>query len=306
MKIFFLAFALLFVCSLGFAQHSDETKNLKTLAVYKDSLVSLGKKFINDENDLERKNANYTFIRTLVSALRVPHSYNFPFDSVKSISVLNSPDNRFRIFSWHVMNQDGSYRYYGTVQMNTGEKLLMYPLEDYSPLLKNPEDSVTNTSKWYGAQYYKIIRAGGDKPHYVLLGWKGNNVKSTKKVIEVLSFDRDNKPVFGMPVFSGNGKNRKRIIFEYTRQASMLLRYVPSEDLIVFDHLSAPDAKMKDHPETFGPDLSYDGYRLRGGKWVFEENLDMRNIPQANDAELVDPKIQARRDKSTIPVRRRN
>ena len=168
MKIFFLAFTFLLFCSVGFAQHSDETKNLKDLGIYKDSLISLGKKFINDPDDLERKNANYRFIRMLVSALKVPHSYNYSFDSVKSISVLNAPDNRFRIFSWHVMNQDGSYRFYGTVQMNTGDKLLMYPLEDYSPLLKNPEDSVTDNRKWYGAQYYKIIRVAGSKPHYVL------------------------------------------------------------------------------------------------------------------------------------------
>jgi hypothetical protein len=306
MKSFFLALPFLSICSFCFAQHSEESKDLKELAVYRDSLTSIGNKFINDPDDLERKNANYRFIRMLVAALKVPHSYNYSFEAVKAISVLNAPDNRFRIFSWHVMNQDGSYRYYGTIQMNSGDKLLMYPLEDYSPLLKNPEDSVTDNHKWYGAQYYKIIRANPDKPYYVLLGWKGNNVKSTKKVIEVLSFNRDNKPVLGMAVFNDKTKNRKRVIFEYTRQASMLLKYVPDESLIVFDHLSAPDEKMKDQPETFGPDLSYDGYRLKNDQWVLEENLDMRNIPQSNDAELVDPKVQAKRDKSALPVKPRN
>jgi hypothetical protein len=93
----------------------------------------LGKKFINDPDDLERKNCQLQIHPTLVSALKVPHSFNYLFDSVKSISIINAPDNRFRIFSWHVMNQDGSYRFYGTIQMNTGDKLLMYPLEDYSP-----------------------------------------------------------------------------------------------------------------------------------------------------------------------------
>jgi hypothetical protein len=68
------------------------------------------------------------------------------------------------------------------------------------------------------------------------LGWKGNTVKSTKKVIEVLSFNKDDKAVLGMPVFDGNGKTRNRVVFEYTRQASMLLRYVPEQNLIVFDH----------------------------------------------------------------------
>jgi hypothetical protein len=304
MKRYFFIFTLIFLGSATFAQNSD--KNLKELSVYRDSLASLGKKFINHPDDLERKNANYAFIRLLVSALKVPNSFNYQFDSVKSISVINAPDKRFRIFSWHVMNQDGSYRFYGTIQMNTGGKLLMYPLEDYSPLLKNPEDSVTDNRKWYGAQYYKIAHINSSKSYYVLLGWKGNTVKSTKKVIEVLSFDRDNKPVLGMPVFDGTPKNRKRVIFEYTRQASMLLRYVPEQSLIVFDHLSPPDKKMQNMPETFGPDLSYDGFRLQNGRWTFVENLDMRNIPQSNDADLVDPKIQAKKDKSLVPARRKN
>ncbi|MBD1394730.1 hypothetical protein [Mucilaginibacter glaciei] len=306
MKSFFLALACFFICGVSFAQNPAGNQNTKQLNIYRDSLILLGKKFINDTVDLERKSANYAFIKTLVSALMVPNSFNYSFDSVKSVSVMNAPDNKFRIFSWHIMNQDGSYRFYGTIQMNNGDKLLMYPLEDYSPLLKNPEDSVTDNHKWYGAQYYKITSAGNPaKPYYVLLGWKGNTVKSTKKVIEVLSFGADNKPLLGMPVFDGNSKTRKRIIFEYTRQASMLLRYIPGQQLIVFDHLSPPDKKMKDQPETFGPDLSYDGYQLKNGKWAFVENLDMRNIPEDRDAELVDPKKQALIDKSEVPVSKR-
>jgi hypothetical protein len=294
-----VAIFLLFCFGTSFAQHSDESKNLKQLSIYQDSLKALGKKFVNDPDDLERKAANYTFIRTLVSALKVPHSFNYPFDSVKSISILNAPDNRFRILSWHIMNQDGSYRFYGTIQINTGNNLLMYPLEDYSPMIKNPEDSVTDNRKWYGAQYYKIIRVAATTPYYVLLGWKGNNVKSTKKVIEVLSFNKDDKPSLGMPVFNGS---RKRVVFEYTRQASMLLRYVPEQNLIVFDHLSPPDDKMKDHPETFGPDLSYDGYKLKSGRWELVENLDMRNIPESRDTEYIDPKAQAIIDRANTPA----
>ncbi|MDB5133416.1 MAG: hypothetical protein JWP37_19 [Mucilaginibacter sp.] len=286
---------------LATAQHSDESKNIKKLTALQDSLTYLGKKFINDDTEMERMNANNEFITTLVKALKVPHSFNFSFDSVKSISVLNSPDNRFRILTWHIAFDDGSYRFYGTIQMNTGEKLLMYPLGDYSPYMKNPEDTVTDNTKWFGAQYYKIIPVYTNlNPYYVLLGWKGNTIKSTKKVIEVLSF-KDEKPVLGMPVFDGNGKTRKRVVFEYARQVSMLLKYETEQHLIVFDHLSPPDKKQKDKPESFGPDLSYNGYRFKNGKWQFAENLDMRNIPDTHDADYVDPKKQAAIDKSTAP-----
>lgn len=299
MRRLFVFITSLFIVGQAFGQRASENSPAKQLNIYQDSLASLGKKFINDENDLERKNANYLFIKTLVSALKEPNSFLFPFDSVKSISIINSPDNRFRILSWHVINQDGSYRFYGTIQMNTGGPLKMFPLEDYSPLLQNPEDSVTDNHKWYGAQYYKIIPVYAQKPYYVLIGWKGNTVKSTKKVIDILSFTND-KPAFGMPVFDNNGKNRKRVIFEYTRQASMLLRYVPAQNLIVFDHLAPPDKKMKSLPETFGPDLTYDGYKLKNGRWVYIENIDMRNIPDNSDNDYVDPKKQAIQDRKQL------
>ena len=287
-----------------FAQHSSDSRSEKQLRIYQDSLERLGKKVINAEEEIERKNANYTFIKTLTSALKTPGSFNFKFDSVKSFTILRSPDNKFRIISWHVMNQDGSYRFYGTIQMNTDGPLLMHPLADYTPFFKNPQDTVTDNTKWYGAQYYEIIPVYGANPYYVLLGWKGNTVQSTKKVIEVLSF-KNNQPVFGMSIFANN-HDRKRIIFEYTRQASMLLKYLPEQHLIVFDHLSPPDQKLKDHPETFGPDLSYDGYKLVDGRWKLVENLDMRNNGGATDTEFTDPKIQAKKDLQQIPVRPKN
>lgn len=280
------------------AQHSDESGNIKKLTMYQDSLNYLGKKFVNDDTEMERMNANAEFIKTLVKALKIPQSFNFPFDSVKSITILKSPDNRFRILTWHIAFDDGSYRFYGTVQMNTGDKLLMYPLKDYSPYIKNPEDTITSNTEWYGSQYYKIIPVNTNQnPYYVLLGWKGNTIKSTKKVIEVLSF-KDGRPVLGLPVFDGNGKNRKRVVFEYARQVSMLLKYEPEQHLIVFDHLSPPDKKQKDKPESFGPDLSYDGYRFKNGRWEFAENIDMRNLPENHDTDYIDPKKQAEIDKA--------
>jgi hypothetical protein len=296
-KNFLLSVVLLFSCFNGFAQHSSETGNLKQLQIYQDSLSVLGKKFVNDDNDLERKNANYSFIRVLVSALKVPNSFFYKFDSLKTINIINSPDNRFRIISWPVVNQDGSYRFYGTIQLNSGSNLQMFPLNDYSPSLKDPEDSVTDNRRWFGAEYYKIIPVNSPKPYYVLLGWKGNTIKSTNKVIEVLSFN-DNKPVLGLPVFDGNGKTRKRVIFEYTRQASMLLRYIPEQNLIVFDHLAPPDPKLKNQHYIYGPDLSYDGYKQKNGRWVYVENLDMRNISNTQDDNYTDPKKQAEIDRA--------
>jgi hypothetical protein len=289
MKKNILVFILLLSTSIASAQQQFDVAGLKQLQFFEDSLKSLGKQFISNQDELERKNANYTFIKTLVSALKAPNSYYYSFDSVKNISIVNAPDNRFRILAWHVTNNDGGYRFYGAIQMNTGGNLKLYPLEDYSDYLKNPEDSVSDNHKWLGAQYYKIIQPDAATPYYTLLGWKGNNNLSTKKVIDVLSF-KDGKPVLGMAVFDGNGKTRKRVVFEYSRQTAMLLKYIPERKMIVFDHLSPSEAKTTGKFETYGPDMSYSGYQYKQGRWVFTDNLDMRNMPDNRDETLSDPK----------------
>ena len=296
MKKLFVLLLIISTVPAAFAQHSDDSRS-KQFDVYQDSLVRLGKKMVNAELDLDRKNANYTFIKTLVSALKINDSFQFKFDSVKNISILQSPDNKFRIFSWYVLNEDGSYRFYGTMQMNTGGPLKLFPFEDYSPLQIHPEDSILNNRKWYGAQYYQIVPVYGQKLYYVLLGWKGNTVESTKKVIDVLSFP-NNQPEFGMGIFEGNGKTRKRVVFEYARDASMMLKYVPEKNLIVFDHLAPPDPKLKGKLQTYGPDFTYDGYKLQSGHWLFAENLDMKNSPDTKDELYIDPK--ADRAKKTV------
>jgi len=282
---------------LLFAQHSDQSSGQRQLKIYNDSLASLGRQIINNDMEMTRKNANYQFIKTLVSALKIPNSFLYPFDSVKTIKILNSPDNSFRIITWFVENDDASYRFYGAIQMNTGGSLKLYPLNDYSPLMVNPQDSVGDNTKWFGAQYYKIIRVSAEKQYYVLLGWKGYTDKATKKVIEVLSFNRSNQPVFGAAVFD-NSRNKKRIVFEYTRQASMLLNYEPERNRIIFDHLSPPQEKLKTDPASYGPDLSYDGYELVNGRWKLLENLDMRNRPDPKADGIIDPKKQAIKDLS--------
>ena len=287
-----LLFFVLLLPAVAFSQQ----KQRNDLLVYQDSLKNLGKRMINSEDDLQRKTANYNFIKTLTTALKTPGSFNFKFDSVKTISIVNAPDARFRIFSWHVMNEDGSYRFYGAIQMNNANgPLLLKPLVDYSPFIASPEDTITNNTHWYGAQYYNITIINGAKPYYVLLGWKGNTVKTTKKVIESLSV-RDGEPVFGIPVFTGNGKTRSRVVFEYSRQVSMLLKYLPEQQTIVFDNLVAP-AKNMPSKEFFGPDLTYNAYKLKNGLWQYQENIDMRNITGAND-DLIDPKKQARDDRN--------
>ena len=283
----------LFLVAQALGQPSGN-KNQQQLMAFQDSLKQISYKMVNDSIEPERYNASFKLIKTLVSALKIPYSFNFPFDSLKSISIQSSSDKRFRIFGWHVMNNDGSYRYYGTIQMNKPDgKLELFPLIDYTSVFKNPSDSATTHDKWYGAQYYKIISVLNNVPipYYVLLGWKGNTIKSTKKIIEILYF-KDGKAHFGMPVFDGDQDNlkKKRIIFEYDRRASMFLNYEPTTNTIVFDHLAPPGPQLKGKFELYGPDFSYDGFKLVNGRWKFITDLELKNNPTDQDDKFNDPK----------------
>ena len=283
----------LFLVAQALGQPSGN-KNQQQLMAFQDSLKQISYKMVNDSIEPERYNASFKLIKTLVSALKIPYSFNFPFDSLKSISIQSSSDKRFRIFGWHVMNNDGSYRYYGTIQMNKPDgKLELFPLIDYTSVFKNPSDSATTHDKWFGAQYYKIISVLNNVPipYYVLLGWKGNTIKSTKKIIEILYF-KDGKAHFGMPVFDGDPDNlkKKRIIFEYDRRASMFLNYEPTTNTIVFDHLAPPDPQLKGKFGLYGPDFSYDGFKLVNGRWKFITDLELKNNPTDQDDKFNDPR----------------
>ena len=95
-----------------------------------------------------------------------------------------------------------------------------------------------------------------------------------------------------MPVFDGDKENpdQKRIIFEYARQVSMGLNYDPKLNMIVFDHLAPPDIKLKGNFEFYGPDMSYDGYKLTNGRWKLVEDIEMKNPESENDDNFNDPR----------------
>ncbi|MBS1530343.1 MAG: hypothetical protein JSU01_08545, partial [Bacteroidetes bacterium] len=81
-KLLTLLSFIAFMPLLASAQHADETPNIQKLTAYQDSLNDLGYHLINDTIDVQRMNANAAFIKMLVKALKVPHSFNFGFDSV--------------------------------------------------------------------------------------------------------------------------------------------------------------------------------------------------------------------------------
>src|SRR5690606_38941162 len=88
---------------------------------------------------------------------------------------------------------------------------------------------------------------------------------------------KEGKSVFGGPYFSFAEDTvpkpvRNRFIVEYKKEATISLSYNAEMDMIVYDHLiSATNEPGK--PYTYVPDLYYEGFKWKAGKWVHIEKV---------------------------------
>lgn len=275
------------------AQHTFTTNSTPLLIKQQDTLAKLSEEIFSASDDAVRLEKNAQFVRKFVNSLKTNGSIAFGFDSLKRISILKAPDQSFRIITWFVPLNDGTYRYYGTIQLATPNgSLKLIPLTDGSSSISE-QQSFLNSKNWLGARYYEMIPivVNGKQPYYILLGWKGNDSKTSKKVIEVLTIDK-NEAIFGKEIFETekNKALKNRVIFEYSKQNTMTLIWDKKTNLIVFDHLAPYDPKMVGKFEYYGSDLSFDAYKVAWGKLSLLENVPMKNDPSANDEFYKSPK----------------
>ncbi|MDX2001347.1 MAG: hypothetical protein SFW35_02885 [Chitinophagales bacterium] len=279
---------ILFLASIVSAQKLD-TLRLRAL---EDTLHMQATIAANDTIEARRVKANYAMIPTLVTALKIDNSYQYRFDSLEYVSVQYAPDNSFRIFTWFLRGDNGAYRYFGTLQKNKA-KLEMFPLFDYTDSLERPADTVLTNESWYGALYYNIKQVKAkDKTYYLLFGWDGNDLLSSKKLIDVLYFE-NGKPKFGAPIFdiaNANGKKPMRFIMEYKRNSSVTLNYDEERKMIVFSHLTPSSEKTADLKFTFIADGSYDGFEWKNGKLQFVDNVYKDVVDSRKDVPVPLPK----------------
>ena len=274
MKKLALYIFLLFSCIDTLSAQKLGNAEARILKQKEDTLQTLAKALIIDSLPAQRMRNDSLFIRTLVRTLQVKNSFHYPFDSVMGISRLYAPDSSFRIFSWSLNFDDYYSRQRAAIQFKTADgSLKLVPLRDFSEFTEKPNDSVRTKNNWIGAVYYNIIQTEyKDKAYYTLFGIDNHSVRSNKKWIEVLTFDNANQPVFGGPYFtfekdSIQRPTQHRYGIEYKKEASILVNYVPEENMILVDHLVS-ETDEDDKPYTFIPDGDSEGFKWENGKWV--------------------------------------
>lgn len=280
-----MLFLILFIPFLSKAQ--DELEHLK---FQEDSLRICLDSLRKSPKDAQRKIWNKRFKDMLFETLEMRGAMAYPFDSLRSIARLTSPDNAFRIFNWNVENDNGTFSYYGFVLV-PDNKTRIFELVDQGRTMQDPEDKTLDHKKWFGALYYDIILSGTTgRKEYTLLGWDGHSRMSARKVIEVMVIQND-KIQFGAPIFTDEKKQiKKRIVFEFSAKANLTLRYMPKEQMIVFDHLIPETPDAEGIREFYFPDGSYDAYQLINEKWVLKPDVDARRGKDKKDKWWNDPK----------------
>jgi hypothetical protein len=155
------------------------------------------------KNDASKNNWNAQFKKQLEQTLNEPTALTYTFSRLKTIGIINSPDNLVRIVSWNVEQDDQSQRYFAYVLKGDERKPehKVIELVDNSFMLPARTDDVLEADNWYGALYYKIIPVDkNNKTYYTLLGWDGNTSSSNIKLIDVLYFS-GNTLKLGAPLF---------------------------------------------------------------------------------------------------------
>lgn len=306
---FSLAILILFLSQVSISQ-TIAPADRKKLQAKEDTLKEYSRYLVTDTLTEDRMISDSIFTRTLVRALQIKNSFYYPFDSVMGISKLYAPDSSFRIFTWTIEFNDYYSRQKGAIQLPTKDgSLKLIALRDNSEFTGNADDSVRNKSNWIGAVYYNIIKTQfNGKNYYTLFGFDNNSVMSSKKWIEVLTFNEKKEPVFGGPYFSyekdsARSKIRYRFSLEYKKDARVLVNYIDDLGVILVDHLISET----DEPEnkwTYVPDGDNEAFKWENGKWMhidkaFDYKIDMSGVdPSTGKPPMGDPILDQKGNKN--------
>lgn len=295
-RILFILILLLTLPAVR-AQQSAVLKNNEKELSHAFSLIREG------TSDSARIILSGSFRDMFLGMLETEGSFAYPWDSLKSIGKMTSPDGLFRIYGWNVPLSGGKNRYFGLIQFGGKmKKKKPVALKDVSDSVEDAWHYRGTSGSWYGSLYYRIIPFGsaGGKTSYILLGWQGIDHETGGKVIDVLSFDQEGNPSFGSKVFTGyDDGSFLRIIFRYSAETGMnlnfrkqLVRGKPlwnprkriyessSEpvEMIVFDHLVPIDPTLEGNYRFYVPSSeTAEGFVYENKSWRYLGEFETGN-----------------------------
>ncbi|MDD3755403.1 MAG: hypothetical protein PHD90_03020 [Bacteroidales bacterium] len=290
-----------------------------------DSLLLYENLIIEGKNDFIKLQSNEYFFRLISEILSYPDAYRYDFDTLKILYTLRGDD--FLIITWGVSLSTGKTIPYGFTlkKLSKDDTYRLTELKNIKDSLSDPERAILKNGDWWGAIYYQIIPLEiNNIKCYTLLGWDGENELYQSKLIDVLSFSYNGLPIFGKRIFRNipDKKNPTRLIFRYSDEAVMTLRYEKqsyeintvkikkrnkpnrsrnfkkaqkrdkkivktkryNRNMIVFNTLSPLNKFLDEQYQYYFPNAEdLVGLELIDNRWVYRTNIDARNAPDDQD-----------------------
>ena len=271
---------LLFLCLtlLSDAQSPVLPVIFETEKSLREKIILLRAESANDEKS---DSLNQEILTLFSGVLAMNESFFYTWPELDMIGKVLSADQKVKVFTWHRQNSKGEYSYSGIIQQRIpikkeNDEILIHILSDNSGNITSQETQFLAADNWLGALYYSIKDLRFRRQtYYVLLGFDFNTVFSNKKIIEILKLD-DNKVVFGGEIKKESNIVR-RLIFEYSSEIVMTLRFDQKLQKIVFDHLAPIDPMFQGVHRFYVPNGSYDALVFQKGEFRLIKDVDARN-----------------------------
>lgn len=263
-----MRYLLFFLLGVSFsislkAQNDSRETLISEMYFYSDAMN-------NSIDERNRKKAGDLFLQSFHSFIKSHNAFELTQEEMKTISILETQDNSFKLLSWQVKDKTTSSSYNAYVVFPDGSLTSLTPNGKFDA---NLEYMTLNKDQWYGALYYNLMPISDSE--YLVFGYAENDKFTKIKVADVLKVENGNVEL-GKPLFEDKedlGTFKNRIVLSYSSDAAVNLNFNPGLNMIVHDHLIQRIGRMEGQGPTYLPDGTYEGYSYEEGKWMYNEKL---------------------------------
>ena len=143
----FLIFISAIITNFAIAQ---KTVSVSKFKASENDLRTLLVKIAASKNDEDRVSLNADFTSKFQKILKEIGSFSYSFDSLKFVTQLVSPKGDFKLFTWNIPLNNGTYQYFGFIQKEPSKNNIsqLFKLTDKSDSIVNPIFAICSSSKW--------------------------------------------------------------------------------------------------------------------------------------------------------------
>ena len=266
-KAFFIKSIFIFISLSALAQKTD-------FSFYENQLKHIAPQLLNAVTDDEKLNANKDFLEIWGIILDDPKSIKYDFKLLTTFPIFTSKNKKLRIINWYIPLSNGHNKYFGIIQYFNNQN--KYKVEFLNPIegeVKMANTLKLSSNQWLGAIYYSFTAfKRGKKQYYLLLGSNGNNERTNKKIIDVLSISKT--LTFGAPIFRYKKERYHRFILEFRKDAVVSVKYNQKTKSIIFPNLSPLDKDLTGLYDYYAPDGTINSFELINGTFKYKENIN--------------------------------